>query len=326
MAITQANTNQRRRGERNMALKIAVMGSGGVGGFFGARLAQAGADVTFVARGSHLAAMRANGLRIDSKTNATHIQPVKTAEHAAEAGTVDVVMFCVKMADTDSAAQQIKPLVERGATVFTFQNGVESADRVGAIVGPENVVAGTAQIAAVISEPGVIKHTGTMARMVFGEPDGKPSPRTEAFLAACKAAGFDCVLSDDITRAVWMKFAMLAPFSGMTTLTRGSIGPVRTNAQSRRLLEAAVREVVAVGAKLGKHVTPEDAERTLKLIDGMPAEMTASMTHDLLAGKPLELNGLSGAVARLGEANGIPVPTHRFIADALSVHIDGRKA
>ena len=308
-----------------MALRIAVMGSGGVGGYFGARLAQGGADVTFVARGAHLAAMRANGLRIDSKTTPLHVKPVKVVESAADAGTVDVVMFCVKMADTASAAAQIKPLVDNGATVFTFQNGVESADQVGAVVGAKNVVAGTAQIAAVISEPGVIRHTGTMARMVFGEPDGKPSPRTEAFLAACKACGFDCVLSDDITRAVWMKFAMLAPFSAMTTLTRGPIGPVRTSPQARRLLEAAIAEVVAVGAKLGKHLTAEDAGRTLKLIDGMPAEMMASMTHDLLAGKPLEVNGLSGAVARLGEANGVPVPTNRFIADALSVHAEGKK-
>lgn len=309
-----------------MALKIAVMGSGGVGGYFGARLAQSGSDVTFIARGTHLEAIRRNGLRIDSKATPLHLTPAKAVHDPADAGSVDAVLFCVKMADTESAAQRIKPLVDKGATVFTFQNGIESADKIGAIVGARSVVAGTAQIAAVISQPGSIKHTGTMARMVFGETDGKPSPRTESLFAACKAAGFDCVLSDDITRAVWMKFSMLAPFSGMTTLTRGAIGPVRTNARSRRLLEAAVREVVAVGEKLGKHVGAGDAERTLKLIDGMPAEMTASMTHDLLAGKPLELDGLSGAVARLGEAHGVAVPTHRFIADALAVHIDGKPA
>ncbi len=308
-----------------MALKIAVMGSGGVGGYFGARLAHSGSDVTFIARGTHLDAMRRDGLKIDSKATPLHVKTVKAVDKPADAGAVDAVLFCVKMADTESAAHQIKPLVDKGAAVFTFQNGVESADKVGAIVGAQNVVAGTAQIAAVISQPGTIKHTGTMARMVFGETDGKPSPRTQSLLAACKAAGFDCVLSDDITRAVWMKFAMLAPFSGMTTLTRGSIGPVRTNPQSRRLLEAAVHEVVAVGARLGKHVASDDAERTLKLIDSMPVEMTASMTHDLLAGKPLELNGLSGAVARLGEAHGVAVPTHRFIADALSLHIDGKQ-
>ena len=309
-----------------MVLRIAVMGSGGVGGYFGARLAQSGADVTFIARGAHLEAIRRDGVRIDSKATPLHIRSAKAVPSPAEAGAVEAILFCVKMADTGSAAHQIKPLVDNGAAVFTFQNGVESTDKVGAIVGAQNVVAGTAQIAAVISQPGTIKHTGTMARIVFGEADGKPSPRTEALFAACKAAGVDCVLSDDITRAVWMKFAMLAPFSGMTTLTRGPIGPVRTNPQTRRLLEAAVREVVAVGAELGKHVAGEDAERTMKLIDGLPAEMTASMTHDLLAGKPLELNGLSGAVARLGEANGVAVPIHRFIADALSVHIDGKTA
>ena len=308
-----------------MALKIAVMGSGGVGGFFGARLAQAGSAVTFVARGAHLQAIAANGLRVDSKTSPTHVKPARCVEQAADAGPVDVVMFCVKMADTDSAAQHIRPLVDQGATVFTFQNGVESAERIGFAVGPENVVAGTAQIAAVIAEPGVIRHTGSMARLVFGEADGNPSPRTQAMLAACKAAGFDCLLSDDIVRAVWMKFAMLASVAGLTTLTRGGIGPVRTNPHSRRLLEAAVAEVVAVGARLDRHVGGDDAERTLKLIDGLPAEMIASMTHDLLAGKPLELDGLSGTVARLGEAHGVPVPTHRFIADALAVHAAGKK-
>jgi 2-dehydropantoate 2-reductase len=308
-----------------MALKIAVMGSGGVGGYFGARLAQSGSDVTFIARGAHLDAIRSGGLYIDSQATPLYATPVKAVQHPAEAGVVDAILFCVKMADTESAAQQIKPLAEQGSTVFTFQNGVESADKVGAIVGARHVVAGTAQIAAVISQPGTIKHTGVMARMVFGEVDGKSSPRSERLFAACQAAGFDCVLSDDITRAVWMKFAMLAPFSGMTTLTRGAIGPVRSNPQSRRLLEAAVREVVAVGEKLGKHVGGDDAVRTMKQIDGMPAEMTASMTHDLLAGKPLELNGLSGAVARLGEAHGVAVPTHRFIADALSVHAGGRQ-
>ena len=301
------------------------MGSGGVGGYFGGRLAQAGSDVTFIARGAHLDAINRDGLRIESRAGNAQIKPVKAVARAFDAGQVDVVMFCVKMADTDSAAQQIRPLVDQGASVFTFQNGVESAAQVATAVGAENVVAGTAQIAAVIGEPGLIRHTGAMARLVFGEADGRPSPRTEAMMAACNAAGFDCLLSDDITRAVWMKFAMLAPFAGMTTLTRGSIGPVRTNPQTRRLLEAAVREVVAVGAKLDRHIGDGDAERTLELIDGMPAEMMASMTHDLLAGKPLELAGLSGAVARMGEAAGVPVPTHRFIADALSVHADGRK-
>ena len=308
-----------------MPLKIAVMGSGGVGGYFGARLAHAGSDVTFIARGAHLEALQREGLTIDSKATPLHVKPVKAVANPTDAGAVDAILFCVKLADTEGAAQQIKPLIDKGAAVFTFQNGVESADRVGAIVGAKNVVAGTAQIAAVISKPGTIKHTGTMARMVFGETDGKPSPRTEKLFAACQAAGFDSVLSDDITRAVWMKFAMLASFSGMTTLTRGSIGPVRANASTRRMLEAAVREVVAVGEKLDKHIAGDDAERTLKLIDSMPAEMTASMTHDLLAGKPLELNGLSGAVARMGEAHGVAVPTHRFIADALSVHIDGKQ-
>ena len=211
-----------------MTLRIAVMGSGGVGGYFGGRLAKGGADVTFIARGAHLEALRAKGLRIVSRNGDAHLQPTRAVATPAECGTVDAILFSVKLGDTEAAAAAVKPLVDKGASVFTFQNGVESAERIGKIVGAGNVVAGTAQIAAVIAEPGLIRHTGTMARLVFGEADGKPSPRTEAMLAACKAGGFDCLLSDDIVRAVWMKFAMLAPFAGMTTLTRGTIGPVRT--------------------------------------------------------------------------------------------------
>jgi 2-dehydropantoate 2-reductase len=308
-----------------MALRIAVMGSGGVGGYFGARLAQGGADVTFIARGAHLEAIQKDGLRVESKNGDAHIRPAKAVATAADAGPADAVLFAVKMGDTETAARAVLPLVEGGASVFTFQNGVESWDRVGAIVGAANVVAGTAQIAAVIGAPGLIRHTGSMARMVFGEADGKTSPRVEAFYAACKAGGFDCLISDDITRAVWMKFVMLAPFAGLTTLTRGPIGPVRTNASSRRMLEAAVEEAVAVGSALGKHLGPDDVARTIKLIDSMPAEMTSSMCHDLVAGKPLEIDGLSGAVARLGVAAGVAVPTHRFIAEALAVHAGGKR-
>jgi 2-dehydropantoate 2-reductase len=305
-------------------MKIAVMGPGGVGGYFGARLAAAGNDVTFVARGTHLAAMRRGGLRLDSELGSLHLDPVKVVADAREIAAADAIIFAVKMRDTESAAESLKPLVAKGPAIFTFQNGVESAARVGRIVGAGNVVPGVARIGSHISEPGVIKQTGTFCRLEFAEADGKPSGRVTALLEACKRAGFDAVAPRNIGREVWMKFAMLAPLSGMTALTRLPIGPIRSNAQSRALLEAAVKETVAVGVALETGLTRADEGDLLKLLDGFPASLMASMAHDLLAGKPIELDGLSGAVARLGKTCGVPTPTHTFIAQALAPFINGK--
>jgi 2-dehydropantoate 2-reductase len=173
-------------------------------------------------------------------------------------------------------------------------------------------------------EPGVIKQIGTFARLDFGERDGRPSARTTTFLEACKAAGIDAHLSDNIQRELWLKFSMLAPMAGMTALTRGPIGPIRANPQSMALLRSAVDEVIALGIALKTGLTAEDAQRIMKGIDGLPKQMMASMAHDLLAGKPIELNGLSGAVARLGQQQGVPVPTHTFITQALAPFTDGK--
>jgi 2-dehydropantoate 2-reductase len=305
------------------SLKIAVMGPGGVGGYFGGRLAEAGNDVTFVARGSHLEAMKKNGLVLDSEIRPAHLKPVKVVADAREIDTADVIMFAVKMRDTESAAESLTGLTSKGATVFTFQNGVESADRIGRIVGAEHVVPGVARIGSHISAPGTIKQTGKFESLEFAERDGKPSARVTAFADACKAAGFAAKVPANIQREVWMKFAMLAPLSGLTALTRGPIGPVRTNPQSRALLEAAVKETVAVGVALKTGLTPADADDLIKLVDGLPKNLMASMAHDLVAGKPIEIDGLSGAVARLGQAAGAPAPTHTFIAQALAPFRDG---
>lgn len=305
-------------------MKIAVMGPGGVGGYFGARLAASGNDVTFVARGAHLEAMRRSGLRLDSQLGRLHLEPVNVVPDAREIAAADAVLFAVKMRDTESAAESLRALAAGGATVFTFQNGVESAGRIGKVVGPGSVVEGAARIASHILEPGVIKQTGDFAILEFGEPDGRPSARTEALHAACVQAGIAATLSRNISRTIWAKFAMLAPVSGMTALTRGPIGPVRANAKSRRLLEAAVDEVVALGVALKTGLVPEDARRTMKLIDGLPDGMMASMCHDLLAGKPIEIEGLSGTVARLAEERGLAAPTNAFIAAALAPFVDGK--
>jgi len=305
-------------------MKLVVMGPGGVGGYFGARLAAAGNDVTFVARGAHLEAMRTHGLKLDSELGALHVRPVVAVADATEISAADAIIFAVKLADTEGAAERLRGLVATGATVFTFQNGVESAERIGRLLGGANVVAGAARINAQISAPGVIRQQGKFASLEFGEADGRSSPRTAALLAACKEAGIAASLSDDIARTLWLKFAMLAPMSGLTALTRGPIGPVRAHPQSRRLIEAAVREAVAVGIAQGARLQSADADAIIKAIDGLHPAMMASMCHDLLAHKPLELAGLSGALVRLGASTGVPVPTHTFITQALSPFADGK--
>jgi len=305
-------------------MKLVVMGPGGVGGYFGARLAAADNDVTFVARGAHLEAMRTTGLRLDSEIGALHLRSVKVVADAAEISAADAIIFAVKLADTQAAAERLRGLVGRGATVFTFQNGVESAERIGEVLGAETVVAGAARINAQISAPGVIRQQGKVAILEFGEADGRESPRTTALLAACKQAGITASLSDDISRTLWLKFAMLAPMSGLTALTRGPIGPVRAHPESRRLIEAAVREAVAVGIARGVRLEPVDVDAVIMAIDGLHPAMMASMCHDLLAHKPLELAGLSGALVRLGASTGVPVPTHTFITQALSPFAAGK--
>ncbi len=304
-------------------MKITVMGTGGVGGYFGARLAASGQDVTFIARGRHLDAIRANGLRLDSVIAPLLLKPAKVVASASEIASADLIMFAVKMGDTDAAAASLQPLVAAGASVFTFQNGVESYERLSKILGQAAVVPGVARVAAHISEPGVVKEMGRFNVLEFGEADGRTSVRTQAFLDVCKGAGFDVRLRDDIVRALWMKFAMLAPCSGITALMRGPIGPARTTPQTRELLHAAIREVVALGQHLGTGLEAKDADTVIKQVDGLPDAMMASMCHDLLAGKPIEIFGLSGAVDRLGRAHGVATPAHTFLTAALAPFANG---
>lgn len=306
-------------------MKIVVMGSGGVGGYFGARLAASGNDVVFIARGSHLAALQADGLRIDSPLGNLHLKPTRAVAQARDAGAAEAVIFTVKMGDTEQAAASLEPILREGIPIFTFQNGVEATDLIAKILGRAHVVPGVARIASHISRPGVITHASPFARLEFAESDNRPSPRCDAFHAACLAAGIDAQLSPDIQRALWTKFAMLAPMSGVTTLTQRTAGPLRGNPATRALIESAVRECVAVGAAAGGGLTTKDTEGLIKIIDALPEAMTSSMSHDRAAGKPLELNWLSGAVVRLGDRFGVPTPTHRFIAQALALDAPGRR-
>jgi 2-dehydropantoate 2-reductase len=305
-------------------MRIAVMGSGGVGGYFGGRLAAAGQDVTFIARGAHLAALRQRGLAIRSALGDATIAPAQATDDPASLGPVDLVIFTVKLYDTEAAAEAIRPLIGPETGVVTFQNGIAGTEVLSAKLGAEHVIGGVAKIAAVIAEPGVIRHTGTMAELVFGELNGSASARVAALAAALDAAGVQHTVSDDFGREIWDKMVFLSTFAGLTSLVRLPIGPIRGDPETRALLRAGLAEALAV-ARAGGSGLPENlADQILERIDRLPYEMKSSMLQDLEGGRRLELGWLSGAIARMGRDLGIPTPTHELIATALKLHADGR--
>ncbi len=305
-------------------MKIAVMGSGGVGGYFGARLANAGCDVAFIARGAHLAAMRERGLAVESLLGDLHLPKVRVSDDPATFGPVDLVLFSVKLWDTESAARSIKPLFGPHTGIVSFQNGVQKDDLLRREFGDEAVMGGVGYIATTIIRPGVIKHTGTMQRLVFGECDGQRSARAEALLDACRRGGINAEISSDIRREIWEKFVFLVGLSAATTTMRVPVGPIRANPQARAFLLALMQEVVAVGRAQGVALAEDFAQKRLAFADGLPADMTTSMYHDLERGRPLEVNWLSGGVVALGEAAGVPTPANRAVRDILALAAQGR--
>ncbi len=308
-------------------MRIAIMGSGGVGGYLGARLAKAGSDVTFIARGAHLAAMRQEGLRVESPRGQVHLYPVKATDDPATIGPVDLVIFAVKLWGTEEAARQIRPLVGPKTAVITFQNGVDANGIVGGVVGREHMVGGVCYIATAIERPGLIRHTGQMARFVIGEFGGARTPRLEAIHEALEAAGgFDLEVSPDIETAIWQKFVFLVGLSALTAMTRKTIGPVRSDPDTRAFLLDVMREVVAVGRAKGVGLDPGYPDERLAFADTLPAEMKASMAHDLEQGNPLEVHWLSGGVVRLGREVGVPAPANRAVYVALKLHAAGKGA
>lgn len=305
-------------------MKILVFGTGGLGGYFGARLAASGADVTFVARGEHLKAIRTHGLQIRSSLGDLLLKPATATDDVASAGIADLVMIGVKLWDTEAAVDAVAPAVGPETAVVSFQNGVDAVDLLIGKYGRERVLGGIAHIAAVIEAPGVIRHNGTMQRLTFGELDGRRSARTDRLFAQCQKAGIDAVLSDNIQRAIWEKFILIVGLSGMTALTRLPIGPIREDPLTRELLANIMHEAASVGIAKGAALGTDAADKQLALLDTFPYEMIASMLGDLRNGYRLELPWLSGGVVRLGEALGVAAPANRFVYAALKLHENGR--
>jgi 2-dehydropantoate 2-reductase len=303
-------------------MRIAVVGSGGVGGYFGGRLAAAGADVTFLARGAHLEAMRARGLRITSPKGDVHLPQVAVATDTREIGPVDIVLFAVKLYDTESALATLPPLLGPNTAVIPLQNGVDAVAMVTRAVGHQHTAGGTCYVSAVIAEPGVIKHTA-MDQLIFGELDRARSPRLRALLDACQPAGFQATLSDDITVDIWTKFVRLSVFSGMTAATRSPLGVVCSDPELFAMLKEAVREALTVAHAKGIGVPATTIDDVALAYSTLPPQTKSSMLEDLERGRRIELPWLSGAVVRIGREVGVPTPIHAFINAVLKPHVNG---
>ena len=280
-------------------MHIVVMGAGGVGGYFGAKLARSGEAVTMIARGEHLAAIRRNGLRIRSAVDGDSV--VRPA-----------------------AVERIRPVVGPETAVLSLQNGVDNEDRIDALLGPGHAMGGVAQVFAVIERPGVIAHHFA-GRIIFGELDGRRSPRAERLLAAFERAGINVELSTDVRRALWEKYILICAVAGMTAITRETIGTVRETPECWRMFRAIVDETTALARECGVGLAPDAVDAVLKLAQGIAAGNRASLAQDLLQGRRLELEALHGHAVRLGERLGVPTPAVFAVYAALKPHVAGRR-
>jgi 2-dehydropantoate 2-reductase len=303
-------------------MKLAVMGTGAIGGYIGARLAASGVDVTFIARGAHLAAIRTAGLRISSRLGDVHVTDAPATEDPAGVGPVDVVLMGTKLYDIEAAARAIAPMLGDDTAVICLQNGVDATAIVARLHGQAHAVGSVVMINGEIVAPGVIRHNALNA-LTVGELDGRTTGRLERFVALTRTAGIETRLSQDIRLEIWRKFLMLAPMAAVSAMTRLPLARIREQAETWRLAEQGMREVVAVARAEGVQLTEQDVETTRAFVMGMPATWKASLTVDLERGRRLEVEWLSGAICRLGQAARIETPFHRVALGVLKPHAAG---
>jgi 2-dehydropantoate 2-reductase len=298
-------------------MRIIVYGSGAVGGYFGGRLAQAGEDVWFIARGEHLHALETNGLAVESPKGDFHLERVRATDQVAQIEPADVILVCVKAWQVPDVAQAIAPVIGPRTTVVPLQNGVEAVDQLASVLGREHVLGGLCRIASQIVAPGHIRHLGIEPYIAFAELDGKPSPRCEQLRDAFQHAGVLAEIPADITAAIWSKFLFIAAVSGVGAVARAPIGVIRSLPGTRQMLQGVMEEVQSVGQAHGVSLPPGSVEKTLAFIDSLPEATTASMQRDIASGRPSELGAQNGAVVRLGERYGIATPVNSFVYASL---------
>jgi len=305
-------------------MKIAAMAAGAVGSYFGGWMQAAGHDVAYIARRAHLDALRKDGLKIQSVHGDLHLPKVNATDDPRQVGPVDIVLFAVKLWDTETAAELAKPMVGPQTRVITFQNGVDAVERLAPILGADNVAGGSAYIASVIGAPGVISHTSQFAKMLCGRIDRKPDAQLSAFVQAAKDAGIDATLADDIDRERWQKFVFLVGLSGATGAMRSPLGPILADPDTRDFFRSLMAEVIAVGRAKGVALDPAYLEDRMKFGDAAPAGMKASLLHDLERGNRIEIDWLAGKVAALGRELGVPTPANAAVYAMLKLHRMGK--
>jgi 2-dehydropantoate 2-reductase len=298
-------------------MRFAIFGSGGVGGYFGGRLAQSGNDVTFIARGEHLRVLRSSGLRVESLNGDFVISPAKATDDPKEASNADVVIVGVKAWQVNDAAHAMKPMIGPNTLVLPLQNGVEASAQLSAVLGQQHVLGGLCRIVSYLVEPGHIRHAGFQPSIAFGELDNRSSARVETLRQIFANAGVEVQVPPDIQAAVWNKFLFIAGYSGVGAVTQAPAGVVRRLPQTRSLMERAMREIFAVAHARGIRLAGDAVDQALASVDALPDNATSSMQRDVMAHRPSELEAQNGAVVRLGQSVGVETPVNSFIYDSL---------
>jgi len=294
-------------------MRIAIFGTGGVGGYFGGRLAHAGEDVVFIARGDHLRAIKAKGLKVDTPDGDFVIYPAAATDTVGDVGTVDLVIVGVKAWQVPEAARAMKPLVGSNTTVLPLQNGVDAASQLVNTLGSHSVIGGLCRIVSFVVEPGHIRHAGFTPSIIIGELDNSQTDRVATIEQLFKRAGVEISIATDIQVALWTKFLFIAAFSGVGAVAHAAAGVLRTEPQWRTQMLQAMQEIYALACARGINMPPDSVERVMAAVDGLPEDATSSMQRDIAAGKPSELESQNGAVVRMAEEAGIEVPTHALI-------------
>jgi len=298
-------------------MRITVFGTGGVGGYFGGRLARAGEDVTFIARGEHLRAIRTTGLRVDSRDSDFVIYPAKATDDVSEVGETDLVILGVKAWQVPEAAHAIKPIVGANTTVLPLQNGVEAVPQLVEELGKENVIGGLCRIVSYVVEPGHIRHAGFTPSIIIGELDNQRTDRIVNIEQVFKRAGLEITIAADIQVALWMKFLFIASFSGVGAMANAPAGVIRSDPNWRTQILKAMEEIYTLAHARGINLPPDSIDTVMRAVDALPEDATSSMQRDIAAGKPSELEAQNGAVVRMAHEIGVDVPTHTLIYETL---------
>ena len=294
-------------------MRIAIFGTGGVGGYFGGRLAQAGNDVTFIARGAHLHAIQMTGLKVESTSGDFTIYPAKATDDVNEVGAVDLVILGVKAWQVPEAARAMKPLVGANTTVVPMENGVDAVPQLVAELGADHVIGGLCRIVSYVVEPGHIRHAGFKPSIIIGELDNRRTERITRIEQVLKGAGLDTTIAEDIQVALWMKFLFIASFSGVGAMADAPAGVIRSDPKWRGQIMSATAEIYSLAHARGINLPANAVESVMASIDGLPPDATSSMQRDIAAGKPSELESQNGSVVRMAHESGVDVPTHELI-------------